>query len=164
MGLSCLLTKCTSFEEALELAAKGDHTNVDKLVRDIYGGDYSRFGLTGDIVASSFGQMNLEGKVESVPREDLAWAVLMKITNNLGCIVRLCCKSDKIECACYIFVGNFLRISTMVMKSLQPGLGHGLLVRGSHEGSLLSYLVIFHILYLVLIYISKQNLVILYIE
>jgi pantothenate kinase len=31
---------------------------VDKLVRDIYGGDYKRFGLAGSTVASSFGQMN----------------------------------------------------------------------------------------------------------
>ena len=31
-------------------------------MRDIYGGDYERFGLSGDIVASSFGQMNLSEK------------------------------------------------------------------------------------------------------
>jgi type II pantothenate kinase len=31
---------------------KGDSTKVDKLVRDIYGGDYSRFGLPGNVVAS----------------------------------------------------------------------------------------------------------------
>ena len=31
-------------------------------MRDIYGGDYERFGLSGDIVASSFGQMNLAEK------------------------------------------------------------------------------------------------------
>jgi type II pantothenate kinase len=42
-----LLTNCTSFEEALELAAHGDNTHVDKLVRDIYGGDYDKFHLSG---------------------------------------------------------------------------------------------------------------------
>jgi pantothenate kinase len=42
-----LLTNCSSFEEALELASKGDNRNVDKLVRDIYGGDYDRFHLSG---------------------------------------------------------------------------------------------------------------------
>lgn len=52
LGLSCLLTGCRTFEEAIELAAKGNNENVDKLVRDIYGGDYERFGLSGDIVAS----------------------------------------------------------------------------------------------------------------
>ena len=52
VGLSCLLTGCESFEEALDLAAKGDHKKVDKLVRDIYGGDYARFELPGNVVAS----------------------------------------------------------------------------------------------------------------
>lgn len=40
LGLTCLLTDCQSFEEAMELAAKGDNRNVDKLVKDIYGGSY----------------------------------------------------------------------------------------------------------------------------
>jgi type II pantothenate kinase len=47
LGLSCLLTQCVTFEEALDLAAKGDNKNVDKLVRDIYGGDYDRFQSPG---------------------------------------------------------------------------------------------------------------------
>lgn len=54
LGLCCLLTGCDTFEEAIQLATKGDHRNVDKLVRDIYGGDYQRFGLPGDLVASRF--------------------------------------------------------------------------------------------------------------
>lgn len=52
LGLCCLLTGCNSFEEAIDLATGGDNTRVDKLVRDIYGGDYERFGLPGDLVAS----------------------------------------------------------------------------------------------------------------
>lgn len=54
LGLCCLLTGCNSFEEAIQLATKGDNRKVDKLVRDIYGGDYDRFGLTGDLVASRY--------------------------------------------------------------------------------------------------------------
>ena len=52
LGLCCLLTGCGTFEEAIQLAASGDSTKVDKLVKDIYGGDYSKFKLRGDIVAS----------------------------------------------------------------------------------------------------------------
>ena len=37
------------------LAEMGDSTNVDMLVRDIYGGDYNLFNLSGTTVASSFG-------------------------------------------------------------------------------------------------------------
>jgi pantothenate kinase len=51
-GLCCMLCKCETFEEAIELAARGDNKNVDKLVRDIYGGDYDSVGLPGDTVAA----------------------------------------------------------------------------------------------------------------
>lgn len=54
LGLCCLLTGCNTFEEAIQLATLGDHTKVDKLVKDIYGGDYERFGLHGDLVASRY--------------------------------------------------------------------------------------------------------------
>ena len=49
LGLCSLLTGCQTFDEALELADTGDSTNVDKLVRDIYGGDYSKFNLPGKL-------------------------------------------------------------------------------------------------------------------
>jgi len=52
LGLCCLLTDCETFEDAITLASQGDSTSVDKLVKDIYGGDYQRFGLPGNIVAS----------------------------------------------------------------------------------------------------------------
>lgn len=120
LGLVCLLTKCKTFEEALELAAKGDNKKVDKLVKDIYGGDYTKFGLSGDIVASSFGQMNIEEKFEGAAKEDLARATLMMITNNIGSIARLCCKSEAME-RC-VFVGNFLRINTIAMRSLSTAM------------------------------------------
>ncbi|TMS04461.1 Pantothenate kinase 1 [Larimichthys crocea] len=66
LGLCCLLTGCETFEEALEMASKGDSTNVDKLVKDIYGGDYERFGLQGSAVASSFGHMMSKEKRDSI--------------------------------------------------------------------------------------------------
>jgi len=46
------LTDCETFEDAITLASQGDSTCVDKLVKDIYGGDYERFGLPGNVVAS----------------------------------------------------------------------------------------------------------------
>lgn len=38
-GLSRLLTDCESYEDVLDLAEMGDATEIDMLVRDIYGGD-----------------------------------------------------------------------------------------------------------------------------
>ncbi len=34
-----MLTRCTNFEAALDMAEAGDSAEVDMLVRDIYGGD-----------------------------------------------------------------------------------------------------------------------------
>ena len=52
LGLCCLLTGCKTYEEAIELASKGDNTKVDKLVGDIYGTDYTRFNLPATVIAS----------------------------------------------------------------------------------------------------------------
>lgn len=54
LGLCCLLTGCDTYEEAIALAERGDSTNVDKLVKDIYGGDYLKFNLRGNTVASRY--------------------------------------------------------------------------------------------------------------
>lgn len=116
LGLCSLLTGCSSFEEAIELAAQGDNTKVDKLVRDIYGGDYERFGLPGDLVASSFGNMCSKDKRQCVTKPDLARATLVTITNNIGSIARMCAVNEKISRV--VFVGNFLRVNPISAKLL----------------------------------------------
>ncbi|XP_066598696.1 pantothenate kinase 3 isoform X2 [Prorops nasuta] len=122
LGLCCLLTGCNTFEEAIELATGGDNRRVDKLVKDIYGGDYGPFGLPGDLVASSFldvysfGQMNSKDRRNAVSKEDLAHATLVTITNNIGSIARMCAVNEKIERV--VFVGNFLRVNPISMKLL----------------------------------------------
>ncbi|KAK9405945.1 pantothenate kinase 3 [Crotalus adamanteus] len=122
LGLCSLLTGCESFEEALEMASKGNSTQADKLVRDIYGGDYERFGLPGWAVASSFGNMIYKEKRESVSKEDLARATLVTITNNIGSIARMCAVNEKINRV--VFVGNFLRVNTLSMKLLAYALDY----------------------------------------
>lgn len=116
LGLCCLLTGCETFEDALKMAAEGDSTNVDKLVKDIYGGDYERFGLQGSAVASSFGHMMSKEKRDSISKEDLAKATLVTITNNIGSIARMCALNENIDRV--VFVGNFLRINMVSMKLL----------------------------------------------
>lgn len=54
LGLCSLLCGCETFEEAIELAKNGDSTRVDKLVKDIYGGDYKRFALSGETIACRY--------------------------------------------------------------------------------------------------------------
>jgi type II pantothenate kinase len=116
LGLSSLLTGCETFEEAIELASKGTSANVDKLVKDIYGGSYPRFGLSGDTIASSFGHMCDEDKRKKASREDLARATLVTVTNNIGSIARMCAVNEKINRV--VFVGNFLRVNSISMDLL----------------------------------------------
>ncbi|XP_058049493.1 pantothenate kinase 2, mitochondrial isoform X2 [Ahaetulla prasina] len=121
-GLCCLLTGCSTFEEALDMASRGDSTKVDKLVRDIYGGDYERFGLPGWTIASSFGNMMSKEKRDAASKEDLARAALITITNNIGSIARMCALNENINKV--VFVGNFLRINTISMKFLAYALDY----------------------------------------
>lgn len=115
-GLCCLLTGCETFEEAIELASQGDSHKVDKLVRDIYGGDYGKFGLSGDIIASSFAHMtNKESRAKATPA-DLARATLVTVTNNIGSIARMVALNEKLERI--VFVGNFLRVNEISMNLL----------------------------------------------
>lgn len=116
LGLCSLLTGCETFEEAIELAAAGDSTKVDKSVREIYGGDYSKFSLSGDIVASSFGNMACGEKRSQASKADLAKATLVTITNNIGSIAKMCAMAEGVERV--VFVGNFLRVNEISLKLL----------------------------------------------
>ncbi|KAH9324485.1 hypothetical protein KI387_004663 [Taxus chinensis] len=91
LGLTSALTGCNSFEEALNLAVRGDSTQIDMLVGDIYGGDYVEMGLAATTVASSFGKLVEPAKRDAAMKtpEHLAKAILLMITNNIGSIVML---------------------------------------------------------------------------
>ncbi|KAJ4258864.1 hypothetical protein NW762_007951 [Fusarium torreyae] len=53
-GLLLLLTKARTYEDMLSQAEKGNNANVDKLIGDIYGMDYSKIGMKMTAVASTF--------------------------------------------------------------------------------------------------------------
>lgn len=44
-GLCSLLTEARSFDEVLELCARGHSQNVDMLVSDIYASEYEKMGI-----------------------------------------------------------------------------------------------------------------------
>lgn len=116
LGLCCLLTQCKTFDEAIRLAKAGSSAKIDKLVKDIYGGDYPKFNLTGDTVASSFGHMNIPEKRKGLKREDLARALLEMVTINIGSIARMCAANENIDRV--VFIGNFLRVNQLSMRLL----------------------------------------------
>lgn len=72
-----------TFDELLELAERGDHREVDMLVKDIYGGAYSSIGLSGDIIASSFGKAARSPKKSGVLIKR-CYIYTIKAINELG--------------------------------------------------------------------------------
>uniref|UniRef100_A0A671U4C9 Pantothenate kinase 4 (inactive) n=1 Tax=Sparus aurata TaxID=8175 RepID=A0A671U4C9_SPAAU len=101
-GLGALLTKTKRFDELLQLASKGQHTSVDMLVKDIYGGSYGSLGLTGDLIASSFGKSATADKEFS--KEDMAKSLLHMISNDIG---QLACLYAKLHNLSRVYFGGF---------------------------------------------------------
>jgi type II pantothenate kinase len=93
--LSChhilpLLTESTHFYltsfthlEMLDLSQNGDNRNVDLLVGDIYGSDYSKLGLKSTRIASSFGKVFKKGVRQSQDAfnpEDISKSLLYMVS------------------------------------------------------------------------------------
>jgi hypothetical protein len=73
--------------------------------------------LSGAMVASSFGKLVMkQNPHEDIREEDLALALLMMITNNIGQIAYLVAQLH--GCSKIFFVGNFLRHNTISCRRL----------------------------------------------
>jgi pantothenate kinase len=119
-GLMRLLTDVEDFEDVMRLAEKGDPAKVDMMVGDIYGDNsdaLEKLGLPSNIVASSFGKLVAkEDPAAGLEQEDLARALLLMITNNIGQVAYL---NAKLHSTPRIyFVGNFLRNNTISQRRL----------------------------------------------
>ena len=71
----------------LELSQHGDNRNVDLLVGDIYGSDYSKLGLKSSKIASSFGKVFRKGEKKekkSFNPADLSRSLLYMIRYVIG--------------------------------------------------------------------------------
>ena len=119
-GLIRLLTSFEEFEDVIKLAERGDPSKVDMMVGDIYGGNsdaLDKLGLRADLVASSFGKLVAkDDPAEGLKEEDLARALLLMVTNNIGQVAYLNAelhKTDRIY-----FVGNFLRQNRLSQRRL----------------------------------------------
>jgi len=110
-GMCKMLTSVKSFDEVRELSNKGDNKNVDLIVGDIYGTDYSLLGLKADVIASSFGKVatNREDVKKEGPwrEEDIVRSLLFMISNNIGQIAYLNAKLFGMKRI--IFSGGFLQ-------------------------------------------------------
>jgi type II pantothenate kinase len=119
-GLMRLLTDVESFDDAMKLAEVGDPSKVDMMVGDIYGTNsdaLEKLGLPANVVASSFGKLVAkEEPADGLTQEDLARALLLLVTNNIGQVSYLnakLCNTRRIY-----FVGSFLRQNTISQQRL----------------------------------------------
>ena len=119
-GLIRLLTDVEDFEDVMRLAEKGDPAKVDMMVGDIYGENsdaLEKLGLPSNVVASSFGKLvSKEDPAAGIEQEDLARALLLMITNNIGQVSYLNAKLHNTRRI--YFVGNFLRGNTLSQRRL----------------------------------------------
>ena len=119
-GLCRLLTGSDSFSAVLDLASKGDPTKIDMMVGDIYGegsNALEKLGLKSDVVASSFGKLVTKNNPsEGIKEEDLARALLLMVTNNIGQVAHLNAKLYKTSRI--YFVGTFLQHNTISQQRL----------------------------------------------
>ncbi|KAI8888714.1 fumble [Backusella circina FSU 941] len=118
-GLLSLLTDASSFDDMLEISKTGDNKNVDLLVGDIYGQDYSKLGLKSSRIASSFGKVFKKGARQdknSFMSGDIAKSLLFMVSNNIGQIAYLNAQQHGIKRI--YFGGCFIRGHPITMNSL----------------------------------------------
>jgi type II pantothenate kinase len=120
-GLTAALTGCGDYKTVLELATRGDSSKVDLLVGDIYGGDYTvedqGIDLKASTVASSFGKfVKEEHRAKEHRSEDLARAVLLMVTGNLGSLAHM--KAEEHSAKHVIFTGSYLANNPVAMRTL----------------------------------------------
>ncbi|KAL0073476.1 pantothenate kinase [Phycomyces blakesleeanus] len=118
-GLMSLLTGAQSFDEMLEMSKTGDNKNIDLLVGDIYGSDYSKLGLKASRIASSFGKVFKKGvrhTKDSFSPNDIAKSLLFMVSNNIGQIAYLNAEQHHLERI--YFGGFFIRGHSITMNTL----------------------------------------------
>ncbi|KAI8065350.1 fumble-domain-containing protein [Gilbertella persicaria] len=118
-GLLSMLTDASSFDDMLEISKSGDNRNVDLLVGDIYGSDYSKLGLKSSRIASSFGKVFKKGARQdknNFASADIAKSLLYMVSNNIGQIAYLNAQQHGIKRI--YFGGCFIRGHPITMNSL----------------------------------------------
>ncbi|KAI9016414.1 type II pantothenate kinase [Phycomyces nitens] len=118
-GLLSLLTNAQSFDDMLEISKEGDNKNVDLMVGDIYGTDYTRHGLKSTRIASSFGKVFKKGvqqNKDGFNPGDISKSLLFMVSNNIGQIAYLNAQQHGLKRI--YFGGCFIRGHAVTMNTL----------------------------------------------
>ncbi|KAI7866769.1 pantothenate kinase [Spinellus fusiger] len=118
-GLLSLLTNAQSFDDMLEISQGGDNKNIDLMVGDIYGTDYTKHGLKSTRIASSFGKVfrkDTQRNKEGFNPQDISKSLLFMISNNIGQIAYLNAQQHGLKKI--YFGGYFIRGHPVTMNTL----------------------------------------------
>jgi type II pantothenate kinase len=109
LGLGSVLTGQDTYDKIIGMAASGDRSGVDTLVRDIYDGDLP--GLGGDVTAANF------GKAASRLPENLGRATLQMVGEVIAVIASLAAKN--VSAQEVLYVGGALRDNPVLVDVLK---------------------------------------------
>lgn len=117
MGLIKTIFNIDNFEEAINLAKKGNRYNVDLKVSDIYHLDDKRVDLLfREFTAASLGKINENFNMKSLSQEDFINSIICLIGENLGAIANV--MADNNDVTDIVFCGGFLKENKILKKIL----------------------------------------------
>ncbi|RCN36574.1 putative pantothenate kinase, partial [Ancylostoma caninum] len=131
-GLGNLLTSEVEFilnefvtfsdlDEMMRMAEDGDHRQFDILVSDIYGGKFANLGLSGDLIAGSFGKCarkSLADELKNCPdfKKNVMRSLLLMISNSIGQFAFLYAQREKTNRI--YFDGFLIRNHAIIMRTI----------------------------------------------
>ncbi len=117
MGLSKLLFNIEDYQQAIEIAKKGNRYNVDLKVSDIYPPEDERIDLLfREFTAASLGKIDLDFNRNNLNKGDLLNSIICMIGENIGTLANL--MADNNDVLNIVFCGGFLRVNRIARKIL----------------------------------------------
>jgi len=117
MGLIRILFNSDNFQEALNLAKKGNRYNVDLKVSDIYAPEDDRVDLLfREFTAASLGKIDLNFNMNNLKKEDCINSIICMIGENIGTMANL--MADNNDVLSIVFCGGFLKENRLAKKIL----------------------------------------------
>jgi type II pantothenate kinase len=123
LGLAQLVASSRTFPELLQLAARGDASRVNKLVRDIYGEDgCASLGLPASLTAAHFGKLISVADAKSKTEEaDVVAALMIMVVQESALLARCFAQLLEARYRTYppvFFVGGFLAGNTQGKRTI----------------------------------------------
>lgn len=115
LGILRLLNIFDDPTEAVVGAIRGDSTNIDLSVGDIYGGSYESLGLPANMIASSFGKLKNKESLDGVEKNDISRSLMTMLLVNTLTWCRQIMQLENIEYVTWI--GTHIDILTYMQMT-----------------------------------------------